>query len=130
MLPLRKYSYNQHHQLSESNTITIDPPDSIQDETMTALTYSTVVLDFEISPSALSKLKKAFHIVHYHPDGHVPASSWKEADVCFSRPDGLPDGLKLEEVPNLRLVQILSGKFLNLMRRESCRTYSAQSAAC
>jgi hypothetical protein len=83
---------------------------------MTALTYSTLVLGFELPESSLSVLKKTFHKVHYHPDGSIPADSWKEADVCFAKPNGLPDDLKLESVPNLRLLQILSGEFLLAVR--------------
>ncbi|KAI9638424.1 D-isomer specific 2-hydroxyacid dehydrogenase [Dioszegia hungarica] len=75
---------------------------------MTAHTYTTLVLGFEVSPDVKSKLDKTFHTVHYHPDGSIPDKAWRESDVCFAMPNGLPDTLKLEQVPNLHLVQILS----------------------
>lgn len=77
---------------------------------MTAHTYTTLVLGFEVSPDVKSKLDKTFHTVHYHPDGSIPDKAWRESDVCFAMPNGLPDTLKLEQVPNLHLVQILSGR--------------------
>jgi hypothetical protein len=86
---------------------------------MTAMTYSTLVLGFKLSPTALSQLQKTFHTVHYHPDSKIPQDAWKEADVCFAGPRGLPDDLKLGDVPNLRLLQILSGKSYAYCRSRS-----------
>lgn len=84
---------------------------------MTAQKYSTLILNWEVSPKSLSALKKAFHTVHYHPDGEVPKSAMEGAEVWFSRYNGLPNELGLGEVPNLKLLQLTSG-MLYLARRK------------
>lgn len=77
---------------------------------MTAQQYSTLILNWPVSDEALAKLRDTFTTVHYHPEGDVPDQAKKEGDVWFSRWAGLPNDLKLEEVPKLRLLQLTSGE--------------------
>jgi hypothetical protein len=71
--------------------------------------YNTLAVTLEVSDLTLSKFKKAFRSVHYHPDGNVPDSALESVEVWFSKWSGLPDGVKIEQVPKLKIVQLTSG---------------------
>lgn len=75
---------------------------------MTAMKYSSLILNYDVSESALGKLKKTFPTVYYHPDGKVPKESLKKGEVWFTRHSG-PEDVELGDVPNLKLVQLTSG---------------------
>lgn len=78
---------------------------------------STLTVTLEVSPKTLSKLRSTFSKVNYHPTGEVPKAALHESEVWFSKWSGIPDGVKVEDVPELKIVQLTSGEWASAMWR-------------
>lgn len=85
---------------------------------MTSHTFNRLLITFDIPPACLAKLKQTFHTVHYFPDPAEtppPKEVLREVDVwflSFLRWVGVPEDVRLEDTPNLRLIQLTSGMSL------------------
>jgi len=63
-----------------------------------------------LSEPTIQKFKDRFQSVHLHPDGKVPSEVAKKADVWFASFTGFPESVKvLEDIPRLKLLQVISG---------------------
>lgn len=65
----------------------------------------------EQSPETIGEIKSAFETVHYYPerDGPAPVDALRECEIIMCRWSTL-DSFTLKDVPNLKVIQLTSGK--------------------
>lgn len=69
-----------------------------------------LVVTAPISDAKLAELKAAFKNVSYLPDCDVDETTAKEADIWFTRWQGLPKSITaLDQIPNTKAIQLSSG---------------------
>lgn len=79
---------------------------------MTSHTFTRLLITLHLPDAALRKLEAIFPKIHYYPDAvdaPPPAEVLRDADVWFLRWTGALKGVKLEDTPNLRLIQLTYG---------------------
>ncbi|WVQ70447.1 uncharacterized protein L199_008674 [Kwoniella botswanensis] len=76
-----------------------------------APSLSNLIITCPLSPEKLAEVKTHFRLVHHFPPAgkeKVPKELAEKADVWYSNYTGIPEYLKFEDIPNLRLVQLTS----------------------
>lgn len=80
----------------------------------TAPSLETLIVSVPVSAEKLAEVKTHFKTVHvFAEDETVTKEAAREAEVWYCNWFGIPKEIEYEDVPNLKLVQLTSGKFLS-----------------
>ncbi|WVQ80903.1 hypothetical protein IAT38_003010 [Cryptococcus sp. DSM 104549] len=86
----------------------------------------TLTCTAPLAPQTLEKVKAAFKVVNYHPDGNVPEAALKAAEVFFCEGPGLPPALRdvKTELPAVKLVQLSAAGADKILAGEAMKAYA------
>lgn len=80
----------------------------------TAPSLETLIVSVPVSAEKLAEVKTHFKKVHvFAEDETVTKEAAREAEVWYCNWFGIPKEIEYEDVPNLKLVQLTSGKTLS-----------------
>jgi len=68
--------------------------------------HTLAVLGLPLPEASLTKLRAAFKTVHYFPDFVLPAEVRPEIDMIFANWRAIPPDVKLNELTNLKHIQL------------------------
>lgn len=70
----------------------------------------TAVVTVTLSEESLAKVKATFPTVHYYPAQDVPHEVLGDVQIWLSEGSGIPASISIEQLPNLKLIQAISGR--------------------
>ncbi|WVQ80902.1 hypothetical protein IAT38_003009 [Cryptococcus sp. DSM 104549] len=124
----------QYHDSYHLATLTIqtiiNKTTTFNTQTSTFLTHTnvthTLICTAPLAPETLEKVKAAFKVVNYHPDGNVPEAALKAAEVFFCEGPGLPPALRdvKTELPAVKLVQLSAAGADKILAGEAMKAYA------
>lgn len=80
----------------------------------TVPSLETLIISVPVSAEKLAEVKTHFKTVHvFGEDETVTKEAAREAEVWYCNWFGIPKEIEYEDVPNLKLVQLTSGKTLS-----------------
>ncbi|WVQ71352.1 hypothetical protein IAR50_000880 [Cryptococcus sp. DSM 104548] len=86
-----------------------NPPISPESTSESHRLLQNLVITVPLSTDKLAEIKTHFKHVHVYPDGQkVPKEVAREVEVWYSNPYGVPDYIGVDDVPELKLVQLTS----------------------
>lgn len=100
--------YHQHA-MTTSHLLSVHNDSSGHDHTAPSL--ETLIVTVPVSAEKLAEVKTHFKTVHVFDEGEtVTKEAAREVEVWYSNYLGIPKEIEYEDVPNLKLVQLTSGK--------------------
>jgi hypothetical protein len=71
----------------------------------------TAAVTVTLSEESLAKVKANFPTVHYYPAQDVPHEVLGDVQIWLSEGSGIPASISIEQLPNLKLIQAISGGY-------------------
>lgn len=104
----------QHHQQAMTVSHLMSEHNADSGRNGTAPSLETLIVSVPVSAEKLAEVKTHFKTVHvFAEDETVTKDAAREAEVWYCNWFGIPKEIEYEDVPNLKLVQLTSGKTLS-----------------